>query len=80
MPTGTTWPTAAWGDGKGRRHAVEVSEAPSDARLGLLSQGTFDWKPISARALKGFVTRARDSRLFYPDGFLEALEVSLRAL
>ena len=77
MPTKTPWPIAAWGDGKGKRQAVDLSEAPADARLGRLSEETFDWAPISVRALQGFVDRATASRLSYPPGFLDALRAAL---
>lgn len=77
MPGGATWPTAAWGDGKGERRAVNISEAPAETALGRLSLGAYDWTPLSSRALSGFVSRARSSRLSYPAGFLDALEKQL---
>ncbi|MDJ0449260.1 DNA (cytosine-5-)-methyltransferase [Methylocystis sp. JR02] len=73
-------PTAAWGDGKGNRRQVMVFEGPSVVEIGKLSQQKFDWSPISSRALKGFVTRAKSSRLRYPSGFLEKLELALERL
>ncbi|WP_298163273.1 DNA cytosine methyltransferase [Brevundimonas sp.] len=79
MPNRTPWPIAAWGDGKGRRQAVMLSEAPSDARLGRLSEGCFEWAPISSRALRGFVDRATDSRLSYLAGFLDSLRTALKS-
>jgi DNA (cytosine-5)-methyltransferase 1 len=78
MPEVSTWPIAAWGDGAGARLAVNVSEAPSASNFGRLSAEDYTWNDLSQRALLGFVTRARDSRLRYPAGFLERLEARLR--
>lgn len=78
MPGRTPWPIAAWGDGKGVRQAVALAEAPADASLGRLSEESFEWSPISSRALRGFVERATGSRLSYPQGFLNALRAALQ--
>ncbi|WP_407865428.1 DNA cytosine methyltransferase [Phyllobacterium phragmitis] len=78
MPDLPTWPLAAWGDGRGQRLAVNVQEAPSSADLGRISDGNYTWTDLSDRALTGFITRARESRLHYPEGFLERLEARLR--
>lgn len=78
MPDNPTWPLAAWGDGRGSRVAVNVGEAPSSVELGRLSDGNYTWIDLSDRALAGFVSRARTSRLRYPPGFLERLEARLR--
>ena len=78
MPELSTWPIAAWGDGAGARRAVNVSEASSAANVGRLSAEDYTWNDLSQRALLGFVMRARDSRLRYPEGFLERLEARLR--
>lgn len=78
MPVRPTWPLAAWGDGRGRRLAVNVGEAPSDAAVGRITDGSYTWTDLSDRALSGFVNRARESRLHYPQGFLERLEARLR--
>lgn len=80
MPDRPTWPIAAWGDGRGRRYSVAAGEAPDDAVIGCLSAEEFTWTDISARALRGFITRARDSSLRYPTGFLERLENRLAQL
>lgn len=78
MPERPTWPLAAWGDGRGKRLVVNVGEAPDSPRIGRLSEGDFAWVDLSDRALAGFVRRARESRLRYPKGFLERLELRLR--
>lgn len=78
MPANPTWPLAAWGDGRGLRLAVNVQEAPSSLVLGRISHGEYSWTDLSNRALSGFVKRARESRLRYPEGFLERLEARLR--
>lgn len=78
MPDRPIWPLAAWGDGRGVRFAVSVHEAPSSIELGRISHGNYTWTDLSDRALSGFVKRARQSRLRYPEGFLERLEARLR--
>ncbi|WP_442967632.1 DNA cytosine methyltransferase [Rhizobium sp. 268] len=78
MPDRPIWPLAAWGDGRGLRLAVKVQEAPSSLELGRISDGNYTWTDLSDRALTGFVNRARESRLRYPEGFLERLEARLR--
>ena len=71
------WPTAAWNIGNGRFIST-VSEYPIRKRRGRLSAFDTDkWPDLSSRALRGFVTRARQSTLSYPLGFLEALEDTL---
>ena len=55
-----------------------VSEYPTRTKPGRLSAfATPKWPDLSARALTGFVRRAREGRLRYPDGFLDALERAL---
>ena len=72
-----SWPKAAWNTGKDR-HVSSVSEYPLKRRRGNLSSfKTQDWPDLSERALGGFLRRAKDSRLRYPSGFLQALETEL---
>lgn len=80
MPSKPTWPIAAWGDGQGRRHAVSVYESPNEPKIGRLSDDDYTWNDLSARALRGFVTRAHSSSLRYPTGFLERLQVRLNEM
>lgn len=73
----TRWPIAAWNIGDGR-YSANLSEYPIRKRRGRLSAFNTDkWPDLSARALSGFIRRARDSSLSYPPGFLEALEAAL---
>ena len=68
---------AAWNTGEGR-YSAQLSEYPMRKRRGRLSAFNTDtWPDLSARALSGFIRRARASTLSYPDGFLEALEKTL---
>ncbi len=77
LDQGKPWPTAAWNMGEGRVSA-SVSELPVRKRRGRLSAFNTDrWPDLSERALKGFVKRARRSKLKYPDGFRTALEAEL---
>lgn len=76
---GQSWPIAAYNIGDGRKKSV-VSENPVRNRRGRLSAfDTSGWPDLSHRALRGFVTRAREitTNLKYPNGFLEALEAHL---
>lgn len=73
------WPSAAWNTGHGR-FVADLSEFPVRNRRGRLSAFNTDtWPDLSDRALRGFVTRARESKLKYPPGFLDALETALSA-
>ena len=73
------WPLAAWNTGDGR-FSANLSEFPIQKRRGRLSAFNTDkWPSLSARALSGFIRRARSSTLNYPPGFLEALEHALSA-
>ena len=77
LEPGASWPTAGWNvDGRGM--AASVSEYPVKRRLGRLSAyATRKWPDLSHRALGGFTERAREGRLRYPPGFLDALEANL---
>ncbi|MDE0457849.1 MAG: DNA (cytosine-5-)-methyltransferase [Chromatiales bacterium] len=75
---GASWPSAAWNMGDGGMSS-KVSECPLQRRRGRISAfATEKWPDLSERALSGFVKRARDSKLRYPLGFLDALEDKLR--
>ena len=69
------WPTAAYGD-LTSRSAVAVSthvEVPSHTPISeFLAE---ELKPLSKRALTGYIHRARTGTKTFPDGFIEALEV-----
>ena len=70
-------PVAAWNMG-GNRMFASVSVHPVGYRRGRLSAfATEKWPQLSHRALSGFVRRAKEGRLRYPDGFLAALEANL---
>lgn len=74
---GAKWPNAAWNLGLGR-HVSKATDFPVDAHLGRLSDfDTGDWPDLSVRALKGFIKRARESSLRYPDRFLDVLQAAL---
>ncbi|HEX5054169.1 MAG TPA: DNA (cytosine-5-)-methyltransferase [Planctomycetota bacterium] len=71
-----TWPRAACNLGDGARE-VEIGEWPAHRELADIERLMHDCKPLSARATRGFVTRARravaESRLRLPIAFLDAL-------
>ena len=79
-PNGS-WPDAAWnmdGGREGRRVATGVTEHPVRRRRGRISAfATEHWPNLSERALQGFARRAREGRLKYPPGFLDAVEANL---
>ena len=71
------WPKAAWCMGR-KRNSSAVSEYPTRTKRGRLSAfSTSKWPDLSTRALTGFIRRAREGRLRYPEGFLDALEGTL---
>ena len=77
LPTVAKWPNSAWNMGNGR-HVSDASAFPVDAPLGRLSDfDASDWPDLSAKAVGGFIRRARASNLRYPDGFLDVLESHL---
>lgn len=77
LSNGARWPIAAWCM-VGSRMSANVSEYPVHRRRGRLSAFAAErWPDLSCRALSGFVRRAREGRLRYPVGFLEALDASL---
>ncbi len=73
-PMGKKWPHAGWSvDGKRFESAV------SDSPLGLQHCGLDKFvrdplKPLSRRAIDGFLGRVAAGRLKYPDGFLSSLQ------
>ena len=77
LAPGQPWPSAAYG-GEGLRYAVGASEYPvRDERASIESFRTDEWKPLSARALRGFISRARLGGLKLPPGFMASLETAL---
>jgi len=74
---GASWPDAAWNLGSGRSK-VTASSSP----LGMKPESieTFrdgSWKPLSHRALSGFIRRAGEGGLKFPPGFIDALSRAL---
>jgi signal transduction histidine kinase len=77
LSTGTKWLTAGRNIGNGR-HASQASAFPVDAPLGRLSRfDTSEWPDLSAKAVGGFIRRARGGKLRYPAGLLDVLESHL---
>lgn len=76
--SGEAWPTAAYDLGEGRFRA-HVSPWPRALPYGLTGALEHEGTPLSARATAGFLARVRRSTLNFPPGFVEALEVHLRA-
>jgi DNA (cytosine-5)-methyltransferase 1 len=76
----TGWPKAAWHDGN-RRGISHVGPWPISCKQpplhSFLKHGG---KPLSERATKGFLFRAKRSNLRFVDGFLEALENHARSV
>ena len=73
LPNANKWPIAARGS-SGRRVGVDVSEFPIRAKPRSISEfRDGNWNGLSARALAGFIKRAKEGRLRFPEGFLDAL-------
>lgn len=69
------WPNAAYNLGDEIRR-VEISEFPEEQKCNGLATFLKDpVKPLSAKATKGFLKRAREGKCKFKDGFLEALEL-----
>jgi DNA (cytosine-5)-methyltransferase 1 len=65
------WPDAAFGE-KGKVWRVDGAYGPFN-RVSLTSFLKYSTKPLSHRAVTGFIGRALKGNLKYPDGFIEAL-------
>jgi DNA (cytosine-5)-methyltransferase 1 len=77
LRAGASWPDAAWNLGDGRSRVIASS---SPLGVGPESIETFrdaSWKPLSHRALSGFIRRAGEGGLKFPPGFIDALSRSL---
>lgn len=72
-PIGSKWPHAAWSIG-GRRYQSNVSDRPvSRVAVDIGNFLLHPAKPLSRRAIDGFLRRANKGNLKFPIGFLEAL-------
>lgn len=68
------WPNAAYDVGGGVVK-VEIGEFPeTQPSVGLEKFLEFPIKPLSERASRGFLKRAREGKLKFVDGFLDAIE------
>jgi DNA (cytosine-5)-methyltransferase 1 len=68
----TRWPTAAWNVEGRRMLASSLSEWPEARnRPHLVDFLKYEPKPLSARAAKGFYSRAIRAKLDFPPGFLD---------
>jgi DNA (cytosine-5)-methyltransferase 1 len=77
LKPGTPWPNAAYRNRNGR-FAVVASEFPiSLPRPSIETLRDSSWKRLSGRALRGFIGRAKDGGLRFPDGFIGKLEEAL---
>lgn len=71
------WPRAAWNVGGGR-HVAAVGAWPKLVAYDPLHQWLrFRPEPLSAKATAGFLSRAKQGSLRFPQGFLETLEAHL---
>ncbi len=74
LPHNARWPKAASGSRQGR-FEVNVSMRPTQRRFVPLQEFLQDpLSPLSERASRGFLSRAREGTLRFGDGFLEDLE------
>lgn len=76
-----TWPNAAWNIGEGRV-AVECSEWPVQTKYISLEDllTTKKLRRLSAKATRGFLSRAGQGKLRFPDGFIAAVEKHLKTV
>ena len=72
--TSRVWPNAAYDVGDGVMK-VEIGEFPEALPgIGIDNFLNFPIKPLSERASRGFLKRAREGKLKFLDGFLDAIE------
>jgi len=75
--SGRSWPTNAWNVGEGR-FTCDISEWPKRYKRRSLAEFlNHEPKPLSHRATAGFLKRAGDGSLNFPDGFIAAMEQHL---
>jgi DNA (cytosine-5)-methyltransferase 1 len=73
LESGDRWPDAAYNNRAGR-FAIRASDKPvATAPRSITEFRSRNWKPLSERALHGFITRAVEGGLRFPEGFLNAL-------
>ena len=69
------WPNAGWSLGE-KAYASNCTEWPLRKRFcGLDKFLKFDVKPLSSKAAKGYIKRAKLGNLSHPCGFLDKLEM-----
>ena len=77
LPVGAPWPKAAWGT-HGRVSRADLSTWPVRHEYQHLAEFLgFDPSPLSERATAGFLRRADESSLNFPDGFLDDVAAHL---
>ena len=75
--SGAKWPNSAWNMGQGR-FVSAASMSPVDRdRPGMSEFLMHDLKPLSEKATRGFLKRARKGNLNFPEGFLDCLDLHL---
>src|SRR5450759_1155174 len=80
LQPGDRWPNAAWG-WNGKAFSVSLSAWPKRTRRQHLQDFLkYDLHPLSIRAASGFLGRAHDSTLRFPEGFLDAVEAHIMLL
>jgi DNA (cytosine-5)-methyltransferase 1 len=77
LELGSPWPNAAFNVGEGR-HGVKIGSKPlAEPVLSIESYRDDSWTVLSDRALTGFLKRAHEGNLRFPEGFLDALHANL---
>lgn len=80
IPPGAKWPRAAFG-AKGKVYQYDVSMWPVQyERPHLLDFLRYPLRPLSARATAGFLKRAKEGFVKFPEGFLEEVEIHLQRM
>lgn len=77
LKAGSAWPTAAY-NVSGSRFGADLSKWPVQVpALPLQTFLQFEPEDLSEKATAGFLSRAHQAKLRFPDGFLDALEAHL---
>jgi len=75
---GQRWPNAAWNVGDGRIEVAATDRPVATTVQSIESFRDSAWKPLSERALNGFLRRVELGELWTPRGFLPALRKASR--
>ena len=75
---GRNWPDAAYGHPQKHRGVAASDKPLSIPTPSIAAFRDKSWRPLSVRALTGFISRAKEGNLRFPSGFLSSLDMALQ--